>query len=44
MNLGPTLVSLGAILGMKSHSEGVKSHEFVYLKSLRTYRVSFNGF
>ena len=42
--LGPTLVNLGAILGMIKHSKALKSHKFVFLNSLRIYRESFNGF
>ena len=36
MNLGPTLVTLGAILGKKSHFYGLKSPIFVIIWSLRT--------
>ena len=36
MNLGPTLVTLGAILGKKSHFYGLKSPIFVTIWSLRT--------
>ena len=35
MNLGPTLVTLGAILGKKSHFYGLKSPIFVIIWSLR---------
>ena len=36
MPLGPTLVTLGAILGKKSHFYGLKSPIFVIIWSLRT--------
>ena len=36
MNLGPTLVTLGAILGKKSHFYGLKLPIFVTIWSLRT--------
>ena len=36
MNLGPTLVTLGAILGKKSHFYGLKSPIFVIIWSLRS--------
>ena len=36
MNLGPTLVTLGAILGKKSHFYGLKLPIFVIIWSLRT--------
>ena len=36
MNLGPTLVTLEAILGKKSHFYGLKSPIFVTIWSLRT--------
>ena len=37
--LGPTLVNLGAILGMIKHSKALKLHKFVFLNSLSILNV-----